>query len=218
LPDLPPGLDPGTPGDLLRRRPDVAAAEARLDAAGERVGVAKADRFPRFTLGGLIGGQAVDAGSLFNRDGENRLVFLGIDWSFLDVGRVRARIDASRADSEGEQARYEQTILRALEETENALVGYGQSRREDEQLTLAAAGSSDAVRLARIRYEAGVIDLFEVLDAERTHLLAQDAAAQGRTRSYSNLVALYKAMAGGWPNRRPSSSLAATADGSDGPH
>jgi NodT family efflux transporter outer membrane factor (OMF) lipoprotein len=208
LPDLPPGLDPGTPGDLLLRRPDVAAAEARLEASGERVGVAKADRFPRFTLGGLIGGQSVDAGSLFNRDGESRLVVLGIDWSFLDFGRVHARIAAAQAEGRGEQARYEQVVLQALEETENALVGYGQARTEDEQLTLAARESAEAVRLARLRYEAGAIDLFEVLDAQRTHLVAQDAAVQGRTRSYENLVLLYKAMAGGWPNRLPQPGIA----------
>jgi NodT family efflux transporter outer membrane factor (OMF) lipoprotein len=208
LPDLPPGLDPGTPGDLLRRRPDVAAAEARLDASDERVGVAKADRFPRFTLGGLIGAQSVDAGALFNRDGESRLVVLGIDWSFLDFGRVRARIAAAKADARGDEARYEQTVLRALEEAENALVGYGQARKEDEQLALAASESAEAVRLARLRYDAGAIDLFEVLDAQRTHLVAQDAAAQGRTRSYANLVLLYKALAGGWPQRLPRAGLA----------
>jgi outer membrane protein TolC len=170
--------------------------------------VAKADRFPRFTLGGLIGGQSVDAGSLFNRDGESRLVVLGIDWSFLDFGRVRARIAAAQAEGRGEQARYEQVVLQALEETENALVGYGQARKEDEQLTLAARESAEAVRLARLRYEAGAIDLFEVLDAQRTHLVAQDAAVQGRTRSYENLVLLYKAMAGGWPNRLPQPGIA----------
>jgi NodT family efflux transporter outer membrane factor (OMF) lipoprotein len=217
LPDLPPGLDPGTPGDLLRRRPDVAAAEARLDASDARVGVAKADRFPRFTLGGLIGGQSVDAGSLFNRDGESRLVVLGIDWSFLDFGRVRARIAAARADSEGDQARYEQTVLQALEETENALVGYGKARREDEQLALAASESAEAVRLARLRYEAGAIDLFQVLDAERTLLQSQDASAQARTRSYAGLVLLYRALAGGWPGRLPNSTLSSTVGVRSGP-
>jgi outer membrane protein TolC len=194
----------------------VAAAEARLDASDERVGVAKADRFPRFTLGGLIGAQSVDAGALFNRDGESRLVVLGIDWSFLDFGRVRARIAAAKADARGDEARYEQTVLRALEETENALVGYGQARREDEQLALAASESAEAVRLARLRYDAGAIDLFEVLDAQRTHLVAQDAAAQGRTRSYANLVLLYKAMAGGWPGRLPDPTLSSAGPAQHG--
>lgn len=203
LPALPPGLDAGTPGELLRRRPDIAAAESRLQAATKRIGVAKADMFPRFTLGGLFGSQSSDSGSLFNRDGETRLVALGIDWSFLDFGRVRARIAAADADAQGELARYEQTVLRALEETENALNGYGHARQEDAQLVLAADNSAQAARLARVRYEAGAADLFEVLDAERSNLQAQDAAAQGRTRSIARLVDLYKALAGGWPAALP---------------
>ncbi|MFT3808098.1 efflux transporter outer membrane subunit [Arenimonas sp.] len=203
LPALPPGVDARTPGELLRRRPDIAAAESRLLAATKRIGVAKADLFPRFTLGGLFGGQSSEAGSLFGNNGETRLVALGIDWSFLDFGRVRARIAAADAQAQGELARYEQTVLRALEETENALSGYGHARREDAQLVLAADNSAQAARLARIRYEAGAADLFEVLDAERSNLQAQDAAAQGRTRSFVRMVDLYKALAGGWPASLP---------------
>src|SRR4029434_2722354 len=101
-------LKAGTPCELLRRRPDVAAAEQRLHAATARIGVATADLFPRFTLGGLIGSQAVERVALVERDSETRLVALGIDWSFLDVGRVRARIAATDADATGELARYQQ--------------------------------------------------------------------------------------------------------------
>jgi len=203
LPALPGLLDPGTPGDLLRRRPDVAAAELRMQAATARVGVATADLFPRFTLGGLLGTQAFDSSALFERDSETRLVALGIDWSFLDVGRVRARIASANADSAAELARYEQTVLHALEDTENALVTYGQARIEDGQLARAAADSERAAKLARIRYEAGASDLFEVLDAERSNLQAQDAQAQGRTRSLVGLVTVYQSLAGGWPTRTP---------------
>jgi NodT family efflux transporter outer membrane factor (OMF) lipoprotein len=203
LPALPPGVDPGTPGDLLQRRPDVAAAQARLHAATARVGVAKADLFPRFTLGGLIGSQATSVGPLFERDSETRFVALGIDWSFLNFGRVRAQLAAAHANADGELARYQQTVLRALEETENALVRYQQARSEDQQLSSAAVDSAHAAQLARIRYEAGAADLFEVLDAERSNLQAQDAAAQGRTRSFTDLIDVYKALAGGWPTQLP---------------
>ncbi|WP_245157004.1 efflux transporter outer membrane subunit [Lysobacter arenosi] len=102
LPTLPARLDPGTPGDLLRNRPDVIAAEHRLHAATAKIGVATADLFPRFTLFGLIGSQAIDSGALFERDSETRLIGLGIDWSFLDIGRVRARIAAADADAAGD--------------------------------------------------------------------------------------------------------------------
>ena len=199
LPALPARIDPGAPGELLRRRPDIGAAEARLHSATARIGVATADLFPRFTLGGLLGSQAVDASALFERSSETRLVALGIDWSFLDVGHVRSRIAASEADAAASLARYEQTVLLALEDTENALVRYARARIEDAHLERAAADSERAAGLARVRFEAGATGLFEVLDAERTRLQAQDAYAAARTRSATGAVALYRALAGGWP-------------------
>lgn len=203
LPELPSRIDAGTPGDLLRRRPDVAAAEQRLHAATARIGVATADLFPRFTLGGLLGSQAVDSSALFERDSETRLVTLGIDWSFLDRGHVRARIAASEAGASGELARYEQSVLRALEDAENALTRYAHARVEDEHLQRAATSSSRAAELARTRFDAGATDLFEVLDAERTRLQAQDALAVARTQSVTSAIAVYRALAGGWPTRLP---------------
>lgn len=151
LPALPARIDPGTPGDLLRRRPDVIAAESRLHAATARVGVAAADLFPRFTLAGLVGTQAVDASALFERDADTRLAALGVDWSFLDVGRVRARIAAANADSAAALAGYEKAVLGALEDTENALVRLAKARVEDAHLERAATDSATAARLARLR-------------------------------------------------------------------
>jgi multidrug efflux system outer membrane protein len=203
LPALPGTVDAGTPGDLLRRRPDVIAAEQRLHAATARIGVATADLFPRFTLGGLVGTQAFTSNALFSRDSESHLVALGVDWSFLDVGRVRARIAASDAAASGALARYEQIVLRALEETENALVRYGHARVEDAHLERSAVESARAVELAHVRYDAGAADLLDVLDAERVQLLAQDALADGRTRSATALVDVYRSLAGGWPAQRP---------------
>jgi len=213
LPALPVALDPGTPGELLRRRPDIAAAEERLHAATARIGVATADLFPHFTLGGLLGSQAADAGNLFAGGSQTRLVALGIDWSFLDVGRVRARIAAADADAAGELARYQQSVLLALEDTENALVRFDRTRQEDAHLDTAAQDSANAARLARVRFDAGAVDLFEVLDAERTQLQAQDAFADARTRSATSLVALYKALAGGWPHRLPDEPVAVATQG-----
>lgn len=203
LPALPAKLDAGTPGDLLRRRPDIDAAEHRLHAAAARIGVASADLFPRFTLGGLIGSQAIDSSMLFERDSETRLLALGIDWSFLDAGRVRARIAAADADAAGELARYQQAVLLALEDTENALVRYARARVEDRHLERAAIDSSRAAQLARARFEAGAAGLLEALDAERTQLQAQDAFAAGRSRSAIGAVELYMALAGGWPQALP---------------
>jgi len=199
LPALPAQIPAGAPGELLRRRPDVFAAERRLAAATERIGVATADLFPRFTLGGLIGTQAIDSDALFERDSETRSIALGIDWSFLDIGRVRARIAAADADAAANLASYEQTVLHALEETENALVRYSRLQRERRHLEAAAAAGSEAARLARLRFDGGVADFLQVLDAERSQLETEDRLVQSETRSAVALVGLYRAMAGGWP-------------------
>ena len=203
LPAPPARIDPGTPADVLRARPDVAAAEARLHAATARIGVATADLFPRITLGGLLGTQAADAGALFERDSETRLVAFGIDWSFLDVGRVRARIAAADAAGDAALAQYQKTVLLALQDTEDALVRVDRAQQEDAHLQRAATDSARASDLARVRYEAGAIGLFEMLDVERSRLQAEDAFAAGRTRSALDAIALYKALAGGWPNSLP---------------
>ena len=160
-------------------------------------GVASADLFPRFTLAGLLGSTALDSGALFERDSESRSIALGIDWSFLDRGRVRANIAAATADTDGAVAQYRQTVLLALEDVENALVGYGSARQEDTHLTAAAADSERAAELAHIRFDAGAVDLLEVLDAERIRLQAQDQLADARTRSVVALVQLYVALGGG---------------------
>jgi multidrug efflux system outer membrane protein len=210
LPQLPASIDPGTPANLLRRRPDVAAAEYRLHAATARVGVATADLFPRLSIAGLIGTQAFAASSLFSADSQTSLIAFGVDWSFLDVGRVRARIVAARADAAGMLTQYQQTVLLALEDTENSLVLYARTQAEDEHLERAANDSAEAAHLARVRYQAGLIDLFEVLDAERQMLQAQDAFADGRMRSASAAVSLYRALAGGWPQARTPDQIAQT--------
>lgn len=198
LPALPDRVATGLPGELLRRRPDIVAAERRLEVASARIGIATADLYPRFTLSGLLGTQAATTGDLFSRDSETRLVALGIDWSFLDMGRVRARMAAADADADANLALYEQTILRALEETETALARYAQARREREHLQDAAEASAEAARQARQRFEVGVVDFLQVIDAERSRLEIEDSLARSHTRSATALVGLYKALAGGW--------------------
>ena len=209
LPSLPETIATGTPAELLRRRPDVTAAERRLAAATSRVGVATADLFPRFTLGGLIGTQALDASALFERDSETRLVAFGIDGSFLNVGRVRSRIAAANAATAADLAAYEQTVLLALEETENALVRVSRSGEEIAHLERAAAAGARATAVARLRYDNGAIDVLDVLEAERVGLQAEDAFAQGRVRNTVAVVSLYKALAGGWLRYVPNKATAA---------
>lgn len=207
IPSLSTNIDPGTPGDLLRRRPDIATAEARLHAATARVGIATADLFPRFTLSGMIGSMSASYG-VFRSGSDMNLIALGIDWSFLDVGRVRARIAASDANAAGQLAQYRQTVLLALEETENALLRVSRTRDESLHLDRSAGDSALAARLAQARFDSGAIDYYQVLDAQRSTLQAQDSAAEARMRRAMATVALYKALAGGW---EPASDTATTS-------
>lgn len=203
LPALPESVAVGTPEQLLRRRPDIASAERRLHSATARVGVATADLFPRVTLNGFLGSAAMDLGNLFDGDSESHAYGVGIGWAFLDLGRVRDRIEASEAGAAESLAVYEGTVLRALEEAETALVTYSRARRERDHLGESALASIEAARLAGLRYEGGATDFLQVLDAERSLLDAQDRLAQSHTRVATSLVAVYKSLAGGWPERVP---------------
>ncbi len=149
----------------------------------------------------MLGTQAASIGDLFGRDSETRLVALGVDWSFLDSGRVRSRMAAADAEAEANLARYEQTVLLALEEAETALARYAQALREREHLEAAAEASAEAARQARVRFEVGVIDFLEVIAAERSRLEAEDGLAQSSVRAATALVGLYRALAGGWEER-----------------
>lgn len=209
LPQLPETIAPGTPAELLRRRPDVAAAEARLHAATARVGMTTAELFPRLSLGGLLGSSALSTGALFEAGSVSRSVFLGVDWSFLDVGRVRARIAASEAGAQVALAQYQQSVLLALEDTENALVLLTRTRSEDAHLAQAAEQRARAEQLAQRRYRLGSVGLYEVLDAQRDLYAAQDAAADSRARGLRAAVALYQALAGGWEGQSPARPMMA---------
>ena len=198
LPGLPTLIALGKPEDLLRRRPDIRIAERDLAAATARVGVGTADLFPRITVLGSVG---VEAGSLLGLGKGGIDTFsLGpsIFWAAFDLGRVRARIRAADARTEAALAQYEQRVLLALEETENALVDFQRQQARRDSLHASAHASEKAVALARLRYQFGVADFLTVLDAERTLLSAQDLLAASETRTATTLIAVYKALGGGW--------------------
>jgi multidrug efflux system outer membrane protein len=197
LPSLP-VLSIDTPEALLRRRPDIRIAEHQLAAATARIGLAMADLFPRVTLVGSVGWSADSISSLGDSAAETYTFGPSIQWAAFDLGRVRARIVASEHRAEAALAHYELTVLRALEETETALVAYGRAQQRRDALAEAAAASTDAAALARQRFDGGLTDFLDVLDAERSALSAQDQLAQARTAAATALVALYKALGGGW--------------------
>jgi outer membrane protein, multidrug efflux system len=187
----------GSPESLLRRRPDVAAAEAQISAAAARIGVAKSALFPRITLGGTLG---LNAGRISDLADSTSFVYnLGAQlvWSLLDFGRVRAQIAASEARSEGALAVYEKTVLTALEETEGAFSTYSRTQQQADSLFSAEQSAGKAAEIARSRFSVGASDFLAVLDAERELLAARDRLAQSQTAAATSLVGVYKALSGG---------------------
>lgn len=216
LPPLPQVIAVGNPADLLRRRPDIEASERALAADTARIGVAVADLFPHVTFTGSLGYAAGKSDALGDAGTGTRLIAPGISWAAFDIGRVRAQITGARARANGSLAVYEQTVLRALEETEDALVTHARSRERLEHVADSARASGVAANLARARFDGGIVDFLEVLDAERTQLEAEDQLAQSRTDTATSLIAVYKALGGGWqqaplPRSTPVAAAAPTS-------
>jgi outer membrane protein, multidrug efflux system len=200
LPQLPASVSVASPDSVVRRRPDVAAAERQLAVQRALVGAAKADYLPRVTVGGSAGYTASSLGGLGDNGTFRYAVGPVITWPALNLGRVKARVDQSHAREAEAQAQYTQTVLLALQEVETALVNYRTSRSRVERIQQAASASERAADLARLRFSGGVADFLQVLDAERTQLEAEDQLAQGRTDAATAYAALYKALGGSWPS------------------
>ena len=198
FPDLPPLNSIGTPEVLLRHRPDIRVAERRLAGATARVGVAVGDLFPKVTLTGDLGYSAATFGEFGEAGARFFSVGPSITWAAFDLGRVKARISSARAETDAALANYEGAVLNALEDTEGALIGYGHSQLHRDSLAAAAANSDRASVLARKRFEGGLVDFLEVLDAERTALSAELVFSQSRTDAATSLIAVYKALGAGW--------------------
>lgn len=203
LPELPHLVEIGAPETLLRRRPDVRAAERRLAAASANIGVATAALFPVVTFSGEVGFSVEGLSSVGKSGSEYYRFGPSISWAAFNLGRVRARVNRTRAQADGAAAFYEKTVLNALEETENALVAYSRGRENMALLDSSRQASEHAAQLARLRYEEGASDFLDELDAERSQLIAEDQFAQAQTQVATSLVALYKALDGGWLPERP---------------
>jgi len=211
IPALPEIVSVETPTDLLRRRPDIRAAERRLAAFTAGIGVAVADLFPRVTLLGSAHLAATSGSDLFGEEAVSVSVGPSITWlAAFDLGRVRARIEQAEARAEGAFAQYERTVLAALEEVESALVTFSRERARYVDLAKSERASTEAAELARARYQDGVASFLEVLDAERVQLAAQDQLVASETVSATALAAVYKALGGGWEVAPPTASRASS--------
>jgi len=198
------------PAELLRRRPDIRLAELQVAAQSPQIGVAKADLYPHFTLFGTIGWQVTNASfpgenNAINDIFSSKSLFWkagpGFSWDIFNYGRIKNRVRAEDARFQQTIVDYRNTVLKAQAEVENAMVAFLRSKEEEEYLYDSVDSSKESVELSMFQYEEGLIDFQRVLDAQR-FLSAQSnrlTATSGRVRT--NLVALYKALGGGWQIR-----------------
>jgi multidrug efflux system outer membrane protein len=198
IPSLPPEVLVGLPSDLLRRRPDVRRAERQLAAATALVGAATADLFPKFFLTGVAGLQSISASDWIN--GGSRFWSIGprITWPVFDAGRIRANIEIRNAQQEQALTLYEKSVLTALGDVETALVNYANEQTRYRSLTEAVAANRRAVAMANELYVRGLNDFLNVLDTQRSLYVTESALTQSQAAMATNLVALYKALGGGW--------------------
>jgi multidrug efflux system outer membrane protein len=201
LPATPPVVPVGLSSDLLKRRPDVRRADAEVSAASARVGVARSDFFPKITLTGSAGRQGTSFSGLTLGAGNFFAVGPAIKLPIFTGGRLRANMETQKQRLSQAQLAYQSTVLRSLEETENALTAYGREQERRERLQAAARASRESTHLANELYTRGLADFLSVLDAQRQQLAIEDDLAQSDTAVVTNLVALYKALGGGWSGR-----------------
>ena len=198
LPAIAKALNIGNPGDLLQQRPDIMSAERKLAAATARIGVAKADLFPRVSLSGFLGFTAGRGSQIGSAAANAWALGPRITWPAFDLGSVRARLRGADAEADGALASYEQQVLLALEESENAFSDYGKRQQRLVSLIRQSESSRTAADLAAIRYREGTVDFLVLLDAQRERLAAEDSQAQAEVELYRGVVAIYKALGGGW--------------------
>ncbi len=198
IPDLPASVAVGIPAETLRHRPDIRRAERAVAAQTARIGVATADLYPKFELIGTIGIESIDSGDLL--DWSRRVWRIGprASWNIFSAGAIRQNIEVQNARQEQALLHYQETVLKAQEEVENALVAYAKEQRRRDALDRAALAAQRTELLARDKYEAGLVDFYNVLDAQRALLLLQNELNQSTGATTANLVRLYKSLGGGW--------------------
>jgi NodT family efflux transporter outer membrane factor (OMF) lipoprotein len=207
LPEIPPRVAVGIPADTLRQRPDVRIAERKLAAETARVGVAEAARYPALKLSGSIGLESLSQGTTGSGTGASYSLLGGITAPIFNARRLKNQVAAQDAVREQAQVAYEQAVLTALQDVENALVALARNRERSEALFRAAEAARAAAQLARQRDGAGVIDFQSVIDTERTVLSVEDSLASSRADGVLALIRLYKALGGGWSQEAESHAV-----------
>jgi NodT family efflux transporter outer membrane factor (OMF) lipoprotein len=202
IPDPPARVTAGMPADLLRRRPDMRRAERLLASQTALIGVATAEMYPRFSLTGALGLESTELSDLLDGDSLTWSVGTPVRWNLFAGGALRSAVEAEEARTEQALVAYEQTLLLALEEVENALASYRLERIRRERLAEGVDASQRAVDLVRTQYLSGLTNFQNLLDSQRSLFRQQDELAASEGRVVQSLIALNKALGGGWPLER----------------
>jgi NodT family efflux transporter outer membrane factor (OMF) lipoprotein len=203
VPPVPPRVPVGLPSELAQRRPDVRQAEAQLHAATADIGVAEANFYPSLNLTGSIGLQSLQFSNLFNLNSKQYAVGPGLTIPIFQGGQLHSTLLLRKAQQQEAAINFQKTVLQAWHDVDNALTAYHAEQARRDELVLSVAENQRALGLAQSRYQQGVADFLSVLDAERSLLAAQLQLADSTTTVSSNLVALYKALGGGWETDMP---------------
>jgi NodT family efflux transporter outer membrane factor (OMF) lipoprotein len=202
IPPAPPNVPVGLPSDLLLRRPDVRRSERQVAAATAQIGVATAELFPKFSLTGMAGFQSLHPANLISPASEFWNAGPTVTWRLLEYPRLRASIRSQTAQQEQVLAQYYQTVLTSLEDVENALVAFGNEQERRSALNDAVQSNRRALELSNELYLKGLGEFLNVLDSERSLYQAEDQLAQSERTVSISLVALYKALGGGWESEQ----------------
>ncbi|CAB4046465.1 efflux transporter outer membrane subunit [Paraburkholderia phenoliruptrix] len=198
VPPLPAQVPIGFPSELVQRRPDIRKAEAELHAATAKIGVAKADFYPRITLNGSAGLQSLQLSSLGSWASGQFVAGPSITLPIFEGGRLKGMLQLREAQQQEAAIVYKQTVLNAWREVDDALVTYDAEQRRRDRLSLAVSMNERALAVARDRYKAGALDYLDVLNVQRQLLDAQSNLQKSKAAAATNLITLCKALGGGW--------------------
>jgi outer membrane protein TolC len=200
VPTMPAATAPGVPLDLLKRRPDIQQAERELAAQTARIGVATANLFPQVTISGAIGTQGQGWGTTPSLNSHIWSFGPGAEWPLLDFGALDAQVDIADLAARASMVNYRKTILTAVQQVDTSLDAYEAQRMRLEKLSTAMISGQRAVDLATARYNRGLTDFLNVVDAERLFYDLQEQYADAQVAQGEQFVQLYRSLGGGWQN------------------
>lgn len=188
----------GVPAQLLNRRPDIRAAELKAQSRAAQIGVAQADLYPAFTISGAIGFKSSNLAELFQRQSVTGLINPAVTWDVLNYGRIRNGVRVQDAKYQEAITEFQQKVLKAYKEVEDALVGFAKAKQQAQFLVRSVAASRRAVKIASAQYRDGTADYTRVLNAQQALLKSESQLITVRADIVNNLIAAYKALGGGW--------------------